>query len=110
MQRHLFAIPAALVAALGVAAATSQSPRSQGAPPAPAASHPPAAQTTASKDTAAQTQLVKQYCATCHNDRAKAGQLSLVSFDAATIEQHPELAEKMIRKLRTAMMPPAGAK
>ena len=107
MQRLFFAIPAALVAALGVAAATSQAPRPQGAvPAAPVASHSPTAVT----DAAAQTQLVKQYCATCHSEKGKAGQLSLASFDGATIDQHPELAEKMIRKLRTGMMPPAGAK
>jgi hypothetical protein len=57
-----------------------------------------------------QTQLVKQYCATCHNDRAKAGGLSLASFDAAKLLDDPALAEKMIRKLRAGMMPPASAR
>jgi hypothetical protein len=32
---------------------------------------------------AEQTALVKQYCTGCHNDRAKAGQLSLAAFDAS---------------------------
>ena len=58
----------------------------------------------------AQTQLVKQYCATCHSDRGKAGGLTLASFDAAQLLDHAEVTEKMIRKLRTGMMPPAGAK
>jgi hypothetical protein len=57
-----------------------------------------------------QTQMVKQYCATCHSDRGKAGGLSLASFDAAQLLDHTDVAEKMIRKLRTGMMPPAGAK
>ena len=57
-----------------------------------------------------QTALVKQYCVTCHNDRGKAGQLSLASFDAATLEENGELTEKMIRKLRSGMMPPSGAR
>jgi mono/diheme cytochrome c family protein len=61
-------------------------------------------------DPASQNALVKQYCATCHNDRGKAGGLTLATFDAATIQEHPEVAEKMIRKLRAGMMPPAGAK
>src|SRR5687767_6371608 len=52
---------------------------------------------------AAQTALVKQYCVTCHNDRAKAGTLSLASFDAANAADHAETAEKMIRKLRAGM-------
>jgi hypothetical protein len=58
----------------------------------------------------AQTAMVKQYCATCHNDRAKAGDLSLASFDAADLGSHAETVEKMIRKLRVGMMPPAGAR
>jgi mono/diheme cytochrome c family protein len=59
---------------------------------------------------AEQNALVKQYCVTCHNDRAKAGTLSLAAFDAAAVTDHPDTAEKMIRKLRAGMMPPAGAR
>jgi hypothetical protein len=57
-----------------------------------------------------QTAMVKQYCATCHSERGKAGNLSLAGFDAAKIEQDGELTEKIIRKLRAGMMPPAGAR
>ncbi|MGH9347619.1 MAG: DUF1592 domain-containing protein [Vicinamibacterales bacterium] len=57
-----------------------------------------------------QTALVKQYCTPCHNDRMKAGGLSLAGFDAAHVEQQAEVTEKMIRKLRAGMMPPAGVK
>ena len=57
-----------------------------------------------------QNALVKQYCVTCHNDRMKAGTMSLQAFDAANVLEHPELAEKMIRKLRAGMMPPVGAR
>ena len=59
---------------------------------------------------AEQNALMKQYCVSCHNDRTKAGTMSLQSFDAADVLEHPELAEKMIRKLRAGMMPPAGAR
>jgi hypothetical protein len=55
---------------------------------------------------AEQNRLVSANCSTCHDDEAKTGGLSLQNFDAATIEQSPELAEKMIRKLRAGMMPP----
>jgi hypothetical protein len=58
----------------------------------------------------AQTALVKQYCVTCHNDRAKAGTLTLAAFDAANAADNAAVAEKMIRKLRAGMMPPAGAR
>ena len=36
--------------------------------------------------------------------------MSLQAFDAANVLEHAELAEKMIRKLRAGMMPPAGAR
>jgi cytochrome c551/c552 len=57
-----------------------------------------------------QNLLVRQYCAGCHSERGKAGGLSLAAFDAATIDQHTDVAEKIIRKLRTGMMPPPNAK
>ena len=59
---------------------------------------------------AAQTELVATYCATCHSERAKAGGLSLAGFDAMLAHESPSGAEKMLRKLRAGMMPPAGAK
>jgi hypothetical protein len=54
--------------------------------------------------------LLKTYCSGCHNDRSKAGGLSLAGFDAAKATAAPELAEKVVRKLAAGMMPPAGAK
>jgi len=57
-----------------------------------------------------QAALVKQYCVGCHNDKGKAGQLSLASFDPGQADQTAETTEKMIRKLRAGMMPPAGAR
>ncbi len=62
-----------------------------------------------------QTALVKQYCASCHNDRNKnnAAGLSLQGFDASKVGHDAdvaETAEKMIRKLRAGMMPPAGSR
>ena len=79
-------------------------PSTPSAPVAPAVSHAPVF------GAAEQNAMVKQYCVTCHNDRAKAGQMSLSSFDAAQAAEHLELSEKMIRKLRAGMMPPAGAR
>jgi len=57
-----------------------------------------------------QTAVVKQYCVGCHNDRTKAGTLTLAAFDVANPEHDPEIAEKMIRKLRAGLMPPAGSR
>ena len=61
---------------------------------------------------AEQNAMVKQYCTGCHSDRGKAGQLTLASFDSAKAADADHLAttEKMIRKLRAGMMPPATAR
>jgi hypothetical protein len=59
---------------------------------------------------AEQTAMVKQYCATCHNDRSKPGGLSFASFDASQVAEHADVTERMIRRLRSGMMPPAGAR
>ncbi|MCA0377440.1 MAG: DUF1592 domain-containing protein [Gemmatimonadetes bacterium] len=64
---------------------------------------------TAALTSAALTDVVKKTCAGCHSDQRKQGNLSLQNFDLATIGQvSPEVAEKMIGKLRTGMMPPPG--
>jgi hypothetical protein len=97
-------VPVAVLIAATVTVAAQQSPK---VAIKPAPSHPPAVSTMLAAE---QTALVKQYCVTCHNDRSKAGQMSLQSFDAAELEKHGELAEKMIRKLRSGMMPPSGAR
>jgi mono/diheme cytochrome c family protein len=57
-----------------------------------------------------QTVLLRQYCVGCHNDRTKAGDLTLAAFDVANPEHDAEVAEKMIRKLRAGLMPPAGSR
>ena len=57
----------------------------------------------------AQNRLVGEYCSTCHDDEMKPGGVSFERFDAATIEQHAQLGERMIRKLRAGMMPPPAA-
>jgi hypothetical protein len=103
-----------VVFGLAVHAAEPQAPSSapagdSPAKPAIAVSH------AATAVTDAQTALVKQYCVGCHNDRGKerAGNLTLAGFDAGRVGgdvQVAETAEKMIRKLRLGMMPPAGAR
>jgi cytochrome c553 len=107
MKRLAFAVLAAALLSAGLTADSNQPPRAQRSTPAPplAASHnsPPL-----SID--AQNKLVAASCSTCHDDEAKTGGLSLQSFDAATINQHADVTEKMIRKLRAGMMPPPSVK
>ncbi len=76
--------------------------------PAPLASRAAAAQP-AVMTTADQVALVGRYCANCHNERTRSGELVLAGFDVKFANEHPETVEKMIRKLRAGMMPPAGA-
>ncbi len=131
MTRLLFAalvaaIPGVHLAAMG--GQTSPSPKAPVAAPAQAPAKPitpvvahaaaPAAPVPALSErqrvegfgAAEQTALVKQYCTGCHSDRGKAGGLSLASFDASKAADHVATSEKMIRKLRAQMMPPAGAR
>ena len=53
--------------------------------------------------------FLKQYCASCHNARVKSGGFELDGLDPAAPEGHLEEWEKVVRKLRTGMMPPDGA-
>ena len=57
---------------------------------------------------AAHQTLVKQYCAGCHNDHLKSGGFSFTSLDLAHPDRDADEWEKVIRKLRSGMMPPAG--
>ena len=52
--------------------------------------------------------LLKQYCITCHNERAKTGGLVL-DVELTKIAADRERWEKVVRKVRTGMMPPANA-
>ena len=59
---------------------------------------------------AKQRALLDQYCVTCHNDRTKTANLSLAQVDLATVGDHPEVWERVIRKLRAGVMPPPDVK
>ena len=47
-------------------------------------------------------------CVTCHNARTLSGNLSLAGLDASKPGDHPEVFEKVVRKVRAGLMPPAG--
>jgi mono/diheme cytochrome c family protein len=56
----------------------------------------------------AELALVKQYCVSCHNARARTGGLSLEGLDPAAAGSHSDIWEKVVIKLRGGMMPPVG--
>jgi len=98
MKRQLFTC-AIVVVTIGWAALVAQQPSSPdvGAANVGAAFRRPEA-------------VVDQYCVSCHNDKLKTGNLSLehISIDRAGVDA--ETLEKVIRKVRAGLMPPAGAK
>ena len=52
--------------------------------------------------------LVAQYCVVCHNEYLKTGGLALDSFDVNSVQDNPDVWEKVLRKLRANAMPPTG--
>ena len=95
---------AAVLLYLAVAGGRITQGQAQTAAPATASG---TAQTAGAAPAAGQTGLVNQYCIGCHSERGKAGGLVLQGI-ALDDGQHAEIAEKVIRKLRGGLMPPAG--
>src|SRR5688572_15480877 len=55
-----------------------------------------------------QRQVLDRYCAACHNEKLKTAGLNLVQADLSKPGAYPELWEKVVRKVRTGVMPPAN--
>ena len=58
----------------------------------------------------AEVAFLNQYCIGCHNQRAKIGGLALDTLDVSRVGPGAETWEKVVKKIRTGMMPPSGAK
>ncbi len=54
-------------------------------------------------------EVFSQYCVTCHNSRLKTAGLVIDPAEAAHAGTNPQQWEKVVRKLRSASMPPAGS-
>src|SRR6186713_648093 len=52
--------------------------------------------------------LLSRYCTSCHDARLKTAGLALDRVNLADIPADAEVWEKVIRKVRAGMMPPAG--
>ena len=79
------------------AGGTAASAAPSASPPAPA------------EAVAAQRAVIDRYCTGCHNDRLKTGGLSLGAIDLNDVPKSAQTWEKVVRKLRAGLMPPAGA-
>ena len=96
-MRALYLVIAAWMAALTVASgyvAVGDSP--QQSPGASAAAHAPRA-------------VLNRYCVSCHNEKLRTAGLALDTIDAANVAAGAETWEKVVRKLRSRAMPPAGS-
>src|SRR5262245_62223904 len=52
--------------------------------------------------------VVDKYCVTCHDDRARTGDLSLQDLNFTNVPADSERFEKVVRKLGVGAMPPQG--
>jgi mono/diheme cytochrome c family protein len=71
---------------------------------------------TSAAGTNPQRALLDRYCAGCHNQRAKAAgqeparKLTLDDLDVTRVADHADVWERVVRKMRAGMMPPAGTR
>ncbi len=85
---------AALTVASGYVAVADSPQQSSGAPAAPVPVSPRA--------------VLDRYCVSCHNEKVRTAGLDLDRIDVANAGAAAETWEKVVRKLRSRAMPPAG--
>jgi hypothetical protein len=54
--------------------------------------------------------VIDQYCTTCHNATLKTGGLALDGLDFSHLDRDADTWERVVRKVRAGLMPPAGAR
>src|SRR5438128_2930210 len=69
---------------------------------------PPQTTSASRAPVSAERATLDRYCVSCHNGTVKAGGLELDSLQPERATEHPEAWERVVRKLRGRMMPPAG--
>lgn len=52
--------------------------------------------------------LLDEYCMTCHQGKDAPAGLELNKLDLTNVEKNADTWEKVVRKVRAGMMPPAG--
>src|SRR5678815_2305339 len=53
--------------------------------------------------------VLNQYCVSCHNEKLKTANLAIDQLNVEKVQENPAAWEKVVRKLRTGTMPPAGS-
>ncbi len=74
----------------------------------PAAAANPPAGAAAAPDIEAHGLALRRYCVGCHNERLRTADLLLDQVDIGNVARDPDVWEKVVRKLRTGLMPPDG--
>jgi mono/diheme cytochrome c family protein len=98
-----------LVLAGGASAYLSGAVQASGARAAQDAASPRARPLSAAAGNARSYQpVLTKYCVNCHDDRRKIADLSLQHVDLADVARDAPVLEKVVRKLRSRAMPPAG--
>src|SRR5688572_7616189 len=93
--------------AIGVLAATAYGHAGRlhaAVPQAPSA----AAAATSAASAASSRGLLNEYCVVCHNEKLKTAGLMLDKADVQHVGAGAELWEKVVLKIRSGAMPPAG--
>ncbi len=110
MNHRIAAFAGLLTCALatGWGAAPQTAQQSASKPTAGAAPKPAVSAAVSAKVPADFRPVLNQYCVSCHNDRLKTGGLALDKLDLANVPADAAIWEKVVRKLRTGVMPPAG--
>jgi cytochrome c551/c552 len=52
--------------------------------------------------------LLQRYCVGCHNNQVKTGAVSLQDVDLLKLGEQADVLEKVLRKVKSGQMPPAG--
>ncbi len=64
--------------------------------------------TASSANSTAPATVIEEYCLSCHDEDHRKGDLALDAIRMDAIDRHPDVWEKVVRKLRARQMPPIG--
>jgi hypothetical protein len=59
-------------------------------------------------DAAASQAMLQKYCSGCHNEKLRTAGVSVEGLDLASVSGKAEILEKILRKVKSGQMPPAG--
>jgi cytochrome c5 len=105
-----FLLSAAWIVSIAVASgyAALADPPQQSSPSAPTSDSPRPSTNSGRAELVEARAVLDRYCVSCHNERLRTAGLMLDKMDVGKVSAGPETWEKVVRKLRSRAMPPAG--